>query len=320
MYFSHFLRNRWYKTFFPLLFAQFPPFSGLFHRNFAWGGGGQFAIVTRLGGVYSFIQSPLTDKVEIMVQKIPLTIAFAFVCAMPVAIAGPTTSLSANSAAQAAPLYEFRSEHDPEGIGKFYEGREIARVMGHEGADWLERSEREAQERPELLLAALGLQPGDAVADIGAGSGYYTRRLAQQVGERGTVYAVDVQPEMIELLTSNLAAAKIRNVKAILGTPTDPKLPPASLDLILLVDVYHEMDHPFEMAQAMCAALKPGGRLVFVEFRAEDPKVPIKRLHKMTEAQVRREMLRQPIEWVKTDESLPWQHILVFRKSAAGHR
>lgn len=213
-----------------------------------------------------------------------------------------------------SPLYEFRAEHDPEGIGKFYAGREIAQVMGHEGADWLERSERESQERPDLLLQALALSPGMMVADIGAGSGYYTRRLARQVGEQGRVYAVDVQPEMVAMLSSNLAAANFHNVKPILGTITDPRLPSASLDLILLVDVYHEMDHPYEMVRAMRTALKPGGRIVFVEFRAEDPSVPIKRLHKMTEAQVRKEMQWQELDWVKTDERLPWQHIVVFRK------
>jgi protein-L-isoaspartate O-methyltransferase len=230
---------------------------------------------------------------------------------------GPAQSNNSNAVAQAEPAYAYRAEHDPDGIGKFYAGREIARVMGHEAADWLERPEREGEERPDLLikaLGALGLKDGDTAADIGAGSGYYTRRLARLVGEKGFVYAVDIQPEMVELLRSNMDRANIHNVRPVLGTLTDPKLPAAAVDLILLVDVYHEMDHPYEMTLAMCAALKPGGRLVFVEFRAEDPKVPIKRLHKMSEAQVRKEMTGQPLDWVKTDESLPWQHIVVFRK------
>jgi protein-L-isoaspartate O-methyltransferase len=235
----------------------------------------------------------------------------------PWAVAAPPPATNSNASAPPAPLYEYRAEHDPEGLGKFYAGREIAQVMGHEGADWLERPGRQAQERPDLLLEALGLKPGQSVADIGAGSGYYTRRLAKMVGERGVVYAVDIQPEMIALLASNLAAANIHNVKTVLGTLTDPKLPRAAVDLILLVDVYHEMDHPYEMAQAMCAALKPGGRMVFVEFRAEDPQVPIKRLHKMTESQVRKEMKCQPLDWVKTNEKLPWQHIIVFKKRDA---
>jgi SAM-dependent methyltransferase len=214
----------------------------------------------------------------------------------------------------ASDRYEQRREHDPEGIGKFYLGREIAQVMGHEGADWLERPEREKEERPDLLLAALMLKPGQAVADIGAGSGYYTRRLAGLVGESGVVYAVDIQPEMLELLDRKMAEAKIHNVKPVLGTITDAKLPRASVDLVLMVDVYHEFDHPYEMMLGLCAALKPGGRVVFVEFRGEDPKVPIKRLHKMTEAQVRKEMAAMPLEWVRTDEAMPRQHIIIFQR------
>ena len=231
------------------------------------------------------------------------------------------------------PRYETRAAHDPNGIGKFYMGREIAHVMGHEAADWLERPERQKEERTDLLVPALKLKPGDAVADIGCGSGYYTRRLAKVVAEpltpslspsdgervaegrlRGIVYAVDIQQEMLDLLTNKLAAEKIFNVKPVLGTITDPKLPAASADLILLVDVYHEFDHPFEMVAAMCRALKPGGRIVFVEYRAEDPDVPIKRVHKMSEAQVRKEMSVQPLDWVETIETLPQQHMIMFRQ------
>ena len=210
--------------------------------------------------------------------------------------------------------YETRTEHDPNGLGKFYMGREIAQVMGHQAADWLERPEREKEERPDLVLPALKIKPGETVADIGAGTGYYTRRLAQLVGDKGLVYAVDIQQEMLDLLTNKMASLNIRNVKPILGELTDPKLPPGSTDLAIMVDVYHEFDHPYEMAQALCRALKPGGRLVFVEFRGEDPNVPIKEVHKMTEAQVRKEMSVQPLDWVETIGTLPWQHIIVFRK------
>src|SRR5438045_1479646 len=183
--------------------------------------------------------------------------------------------------------YEHRKEHDPNGTGKFYLGREIAHVMGHQAADWLERPEREAEEKPELLLQALKLKSGDAVADIGAGTGYYSWRIAGVVGEKGLVYAVDIQQEMLDLLAKNMAERKITNVKGVLGTITDPKLPPRSVDVVLMVDVYHEFDHPFEMMQSICRALKPGGRVVSVEFRSEDTKVPIKEVNKLSGARVR---------------------------------
>src|ERR1043165_4100952 len=206
-------------------------------------------------------------------------------------LAGTAAEESARTATNS---YEFRREHDPNGIGKFYFAREIAHVMGHQAADWLERPEREAEEKPELLLEALKLKPGDVVADIGAGTGYYTWRLARLVGEKSLVYAVDIQQEMLDLLDKKMAERKITCVKGVLGTITDPKLPPGSVDLVLMVDVYHEFDHPFEMMEAICKALKPGGRVVFVEFRTEDPKVPIKEVHKMSEAQVRKEMTIHP--------------------------
>lgn len=210
--------------------------------------------------------------------------------------------------------YEFRAQHDPDGIGKFYLGREIAHVMGHEAGDWLERSEREQEEHSEQLVEELGVGPGQRVADIGAGTGYFSRRLARKVGLGGKVFAEDIQPEMLELLTNKMAGLGITNVTPVLGTTTDPKLPAGSLDLVLMVDVYHEFDFPFEMMEAICRSLKPGGRVVFVEFRAEDPQVPIKPLHKMTEEQVKKEMRAQPLHWVETKRVLPWQHIIFFRK------
>ena len=212
------------------------------------------------------------------------------------------------------PRYETRVKHDPNGIGEFYMGREIAHVMGHQAADWLERPEREKEERTDLLVPALKLKAGDAVADIGAGTGYYTRRLAKAVGTNGVVYAVEIQQEMLDILTNKMVEIGISNVRPVLGTISDPKLPRASVDLILMVDVYHEFDHPFEMVEAMCRSLKPGGRIAFVEFRGEDPNVPIKLVHKMTEAQVRKEMSVHPLEWVETIAVLPQQHIIVFRQ------
>jgi ubiquinone/menaquinone biosynthesis C-methylase UbiE len=212
------------------------------------------------------------------------------------------------------PGYEYRENHDPNGIGKFYMGREIAQVMGHQAAEWLERPEREKEEQPSKLVEALKIQPGEVIADIGAGSGYYTFRLAPLVGPKGKVYAEDVQKEMIDIIEKRIKEKKVNNVKPILGTTTDPKLPAESVDRILLVDVYHEFDQPYEMTQALVKALKVGGQMVFVEFRTEDPAVPIKLVHKMSEKQVLKEMELHPLRWVKTLEVLPWQHIIIFEK------
>jgi precorrin-6B methylase 2 len=212
------------------------------------------------------------------------------------------------------PVYSFAQEHSPDGIGKFYLGREIAHVMGHEGADWLERPERQSEERPDLLMQALKLHPGDAAADIGAGTGYFSWRMASIVGDRGKIYANDIQPEMLELLAKNMAEHHATNFQTVLGTLTDANLPPGRLDLVLMVDVYHEFDHPYEMMQSICHALKPRGRVVWVEYRAEDPNVPIKPLHKMSEAQVRKEAAALPLQWVETIETLPRQHVIIFQK------
>ena len=226
----------------------------------------------------------------------------------------PGLLCQAQPAANAPGRYEFRPQHDPDGIGKFFLGREIAQVMGHQGADWLERPEREAEEKPNLLVDQLNLRPGQVVADIGAGTGYFTRRLAGKVGPTGRVLAVDIQPEMLALLATNLAAAGIDNVRPILGTEQDPKLPAQAVDLVLLVDVYHEFAFPYEMMRHICRSLKPGGRVVFAEYRGEDPDVPIKPLHKMTEAQVKKEMAVQPLRWIRTIAALPRQHLIVFER------
>jgi precorrin-6B methylase 2 len=213
------------------------------------------------------------------------------------------------------PLYETRKEHDPDGIGKFYMGREIAHVMGHEAAGWLERPEREKEEQPAILLKALSLKPGDVVADIGAGSGYFTFRIAPRVGAKGKVLAVDIQEEMLALIRKRMQQEKRANIQPILGTESDPKLPSNAVDLILMVDVYHEFSFPFEMTAALVKALKPGGRLVFVEYRKEDPEVWIKLVHKMTEKQVKKEMGPHPLTWLQTSEVLPMQHIVIFKKN-----
>jgi ubiquinone/menaquinone biosynthesis C-methylase UbiE len=212
------------------------------------------------------------------------------------------------------PGYEFRENHDPNGIGKFYMGREIAQVMGHQAADWLERPEREKEEQPSKLIEALKVKEGEVIADIGAGSGYYSFRLSKLVGAKGKILAVDIQPEMLTIIRKKMKEQKVTNIEPIQGTITDPKLPANSVDTILMVDVYHEFDHPFEMTVAMVKALKPGGRMVFVEFRMEDDNVPIKLIHKMTQKQVLKEMEPHPLRWAGTLDVLPWQHIIVFEK------
>lgn len=212
------------------------------------------------------------------------------------------------------PPYETRTEHDRSGIGVFYLGREIAHVMGHQAADWLERPEREEEERTDLLIDALKFRDGEVVADIGCGSGFISRKIAKKIGS-GTVYGVDIQPEMLALLAKRMAMFRLTNVKGVPGTTTDPQLPPASCDTMIMVDVYHEFDKPYEMMRSMISELKPGGRIVFVEYRKEDPEVPIKELHKMSLEQVRKEMAVQPeMEFVESIETLPRQHIIIFKK------
>jgi ubiquinone/menaquinone biosynthesis C-methylase UbiE len=223
---------------------------------------------------------------------------------------------AAEPAPKPEPLYETRAEHDPNGIGKFFMGREIAHVMGHQAWEWLERPEREQEERTDLLLEALKLRPGETVADIGAGSGYFSWRMARLVGETGTVYAVDIQQEMLDLLMKQMTKERVEKiVKPILGNVTDPKLPAESCDTMLLVDVYHEFDFPFEMISRMVDALKPEGRIVFVEFRKEDPRVPIKEVHKMSVEQVKKEMNLHRLRFAEAIELLPQQHIIIFRKT-----
>ena len=199
-----------------------------------------------------------------------------------------------------------------DGIGKVYLGREIAQVMGYQGAAWLERDKRESEERTDILLRALNLKKGMVVADIGAGTGYLSRRMADSIGLQGTIYAVDVQSEMIGKLKS--LSKNYPNIKPVLSTPSDVKLAANSLDMSIMVDVYHELEFPYEVAQSIWFALKPGAKLVLVEYRAEDDKVPIKNIHKMTQAQVIKELGVLPFKLHNTVTSLPWQHVIVFTK------
>jgi SAM-dependent methyltransferase len=233
-------------------------------------------------------------------------------------VAGPALTHADTPPKAGSERYQFRKAHDPYGIGKFYLDREIAQVMGHQGAGWLERPEREREEQPNKVMQVLKLRRGAAVADIGAGTGYFTFRLSKAVGEKGAVYAVEIQQEMLDIIKKKYLADRTipANIKLVLGKEDDPKLPDGALDLILMVDVYHEFAYPYEMTQHLVKALKPGGRLVFVEYRKEDPSVNILLVHKMLEKQVKREMAEFPLRWVQTSEVLPTQHIIIFEKKA----
>jgi SAM-dependent methyltransferase len=193
-------------------------------------------------------------------------------------------------------------------------GRRYAPVMGYQGADWLDREERDIEEEPDRAIDALGLKKGDTVADIGAGSGYMSVRLARRVGPTGRVYAEDIQPQMIALLQKRLAREKIGNVIPVLGLIDDPKLPAAGVDLELLVDVYHEFSKPQEMLRGLRSALKSGGRIVLLEYRKEDPTIPIRFEHKMTIAEAKMELEAEGLTLTKVDERLPRQHVLIFTK------
>ncbi len=211
--------------------------------------------------------------------------------------------------------YQERAIHSPDGIGKFYMGREIAQVMGHPGAGWLERSSRESQEQPQQVVKALDLKPTDVVADIGAGTGYFSFRISPLVPQ-GKVLAVDIQPEMLSKINGIKRERDVLNVEPVLGSITSPNLPPTSIDLALIVDAYHEFSHPREMMEEIVKALNPGGRVVLVEYRAENPLVLIKALHKMTQKQVRREMQAVGLVWRQTKSILPQQHFMVFEQQA----
>ncbi len=195
-----------------------------------------------------------------------------------------------------------------------YMGRTIARTMHYTGAEWLMRETREREERCSLLLTNLGLQPGHTVCDMGCGNGYYALRIAQLIGNNGTVLAVDIQSEMLELLRKRMEDQRIENVVPVLGSVHDPRLMPGSCDLVLLVDVYHEFSHPELMLAAIRRALKPGGRVALVEFRAEDPDVPIKELHKMSKKQIMKEFPANGFKLVEQFDELPWQHVLFFER------
>ena len=213
------------------------------------------------------------------------------------------------------PGYQFQAA-SRDGTGKIYLGREISHAMGHQAISWLERSSRPAEEDPAKALSLLELAPDAVIADIGAGSGYHTFRLAEML-PRGEVIAVDIQPEMLTFLSEKRQQLGANNVRTHLGTVKGINLPADTIDAALLVDAYHEFSYPFEMARSLYTALRPGGRVFLLEYRAEDPNVPIKPLHKMTEAQAIEEWTAAGFHHTETKPDLPWQHLLIFEKPTA---
>lgn len=232
-----------------------------------------------------------------------------------IAITCPLATAQDDEPKKATAIYEWRAEHDPNGIGKFYMGREIAHVTG--GINWLERPEREREERLSLLIKSLKLQPGDRVADIGAGAGVISMLMAEEVLDTGYVLAVDVQDQMLLRIQENAKKKGISNVIPIKGSQKAPNLAPQSVDLVIMIDVYHEFEFPHEIMLEISKSIRPGGRLVFVEYRMEDPTVRIKLVHKMTKKQVRLEMDRPEfnLTFKEAIDVLPQQHILIFTKN-----
>lgn len=211
------------------------------------------------------------------------------------------------------PGYEVDPQRQTTGIGKFYMGREISFVMGHQAAAWLNRPDRIEQEQPDQVVENMNLQADHVVADIGAGSGYFSFRIAAKVPD-GRVLAVDIQQEMLDLIDQQQAQRGVSNIEGVLGEIDDPKLPAESIDAAIMVDAYHEFSHPFEMMAGITQALRPGGRVFLLEYRGEDPDVPIRPLHKMTEEQVVKELSIFGLEWTDTLDFLPWQHMMIFTK------
>lgn len=222
----------------------------------------------------------------------------------------------ADATASAESVYTTKTP-SRDGIGKVYLGREISHVMGHRGAAWLERQSRVREELPDLAVQAMELSPDSVVADIGAGTGYFTFRMATFVPE-GRVYAVDIQTEMLAIIRERMVQRSVDNIVPVKGRVDDPMLPSNSIDAALFVDAYHEFSHPHEMMQGIVRALRPGGRVYLIEYRGEDPAIPIKRLHKMTQQQAITEMKAVGLKWVETRDFLPTQHYMIFEKRGDG--
>lgn len=254
----------------------------------------------------------LTAALAILLVLVTVVLPSSSAAAEEPARTHPSASPSTLPATQ--PVYTYR-RRTFDGIGKIYHGREIAQVMGHLGAGWLERPEREQEEATRKAIDLMDFKPSDVVADIGAGTGFFSFPIAQRVA-KGKVLAVDIQQEMLDLVTRKAKELGVKNVEPVLGTVSDPKLPENTVDAVLMVDAYHEFDHPFEMMTAIRRALKPGGRVILIEYRGEDPAVYIKPLHKMTEKQVRLEMEAVGLTFVANRKDLPKQHLLIFQRPA----
>ena len=230
-----------------------------------------------------------------------------------IALLAVLLGISVSAQAAEFPGYEVAPERRTTGIGKFYMGREISFVMGHQAAGWLNRPGRIQEEMPDEVVANMGLEPDHVVADIGAGSGYFSFRIAKLVPQ-GKVLSVDIQPEMLAIIEQRKAEENISNIEGVKGEVDNPNLAPNSIDAAIMVDAYHEFDHPFEMIDGINNALRIGGRIFLLEYRGEDASVPIRPLHKMTEEQVVKEMSVFGLEWTDTLDFLPWQHMMIFTK------
>lgn len=254
------------------------------------------------------VQNYCTHSTSFGKLKFFFAIVVIFICSL---LIYPGT---VNASTTTSTKYEQRTIHNPDGIGKFYMGREIAHVMGHTGAMWLERPSREAEEQPSKIVNALELKPSDVVADIGAGTGYLSFLMAPTLTQ-GKVLAVDIQPEMLDIINFFKEEKHIDNVEPILATLNSPNLPSESIDLAVMVDAYHEFEYPYEVMSGIAKALKPGGRVALVEYRGENPFIMIKGLHKMTQKQVKKEMQAVGLTWQETKNLLPQQHLMLFTKA-----
>ena len=239
-----------------------------------------------------------------------LQTAFLLICAVGHVLGRPAPHLMA---VEPALQQREKKQRIPPALTR-YKGREIATTMHYTGAPWLVRESRQREEDCETLLKIINVQPGQTVCDMGCGNGFYTLKLSEMVGDEGEVLAVDIQPEMLSMLKEASKKAGAENIKPILGSVIDPKLPDDKVDLILCVDVYHEFSHPVHMLREMREALAPGGRLALVEFRAEDPNVPIKELHKMSKKQILKELTPNGFKLVEEFDGLPWQHVMFFER------